>query len=65
MENKFPTYQKPGPLDIPEDLYPVVKDLVDAYNEKRVISIQERRPNTKDPEDRELKIEIRLLIRKP
>jgi hypothetical protein len=53
----------PKPLQIPDDLYYVVKSMVDAWNEKRVISIQTKdlKLNPPDPDNEEHKIEIRIL----
>lgn len=39
MNNKE-GHDLPKPLAIPDDLYYVVRQLVDAWNEKRIISIQ-------------------------
>ncbi|HEX2866515.1 MAG TPA: hypothetical protein VHO03_05715 [Ignavibacteriales bacterium] len=56
-------YKKPEPFEIPEDIIDLVKEIVDAHNEKRIVSIQTRRPA--DPEDKLRKIEIIVLERKP
>ncbi|MGE5354007.1 MAG: hypothetical protein ACM3P0_18110 [Acidobacteriota bacterium] len=56
-------YKKPEPFEIPDGIVDLVKEIVDAHNEKRIVSIQTRRPA--DQEDPLRKIEIIVLERKP
>lgn len=57
-------YKKPEPFEIPDGIIDLVKEIVDAHNEKRIVSIQTKRPNPRDPEDKLKKIEIMLLDNK-
>ncbi|HEX2868757.1 MAG TPA: hypothetical protein VHO03_17080 [Ignavibacteriales bacterium] len=58
MQNDL-RYEKPAPFEIPDDIIDLVKEIVDAHNEKRIVSVQTRRPA--DPGDRQRKIEIIIL----
>lgn len=63
MKNDL-TYKKPASFKILDGIIDQVKEIFDAYNEKRIVSIKTKRPNPRDLEDKLKKIEIMMLERK-